>query len=86
MTDVFWLNKADFMPVAKVSNGAEMAQALRKAPKEVVKHHIRNGKNDFAAWALNSLKNKPLADRLLTIKADNPKALELLIDAFSGKK
>ncbi len=85
MADVFWLNKADFQPVAKVTTALEMAYALRKAPKEVVFHHLTAKKNDFANWALNSLKNPDLAAKLSEIRHTDLGALEKLIVAFEGK-
>lgn len=84
MTDVFWLNKADFQPVAKVTTALEMAYALRKAPKEVVFHHLTAKKNDFANWALHSLKNPDLASKLSEIGHTDLGALEKLIVAFEG--
>jgi|GEM_PF-6719743 len=85
MADVFWLNKADFQPVAKVTTALEMVYALRKAPKEVVSHHLTAKKNDFANWALHSLKNPDLASKLSEIRHTDLGALERLIAVFEGK-
>ncbi|MFH0961215.1 MAG: DUF5752 family protein [archaeon] len=84
MTDSFWLNRADFQPVAKIGSLSEMIEALRRAPRQVVSHHITPQKNDFANWVKNSLHNPDLASRLSSIKCDDPRALEKIIEALSS--
>ncbi len=85
MADIFWLNKADFQPVAKVRNAADMTEALKHAPKQVIAHHITKSKNDFVNWARNGLKDQDLAAKLSAIRHDDPQALEKVIAAFASK-
>jgi hypothetical protein len=86
MTDVFWLNKADFQPVAKVFTAGELVEALRKAPKQVIAHHLTKSKNDFANWARGSLKDADLAAKLSAIRYDDPDALNKVIAAFAASR
>ena len=58
-TPAFWLNTADWKTVAVVKDLNEMADALKKAPVEVVQHHLKNGKNDFAIYLVNFIQNEP---------------------------
>lgn len=79
----FWLNVAHWKPFAVVKNANEMAAALKKAPVDVIKHHLRDGKNDFAEWAEKGLGLKSLAGELRSIKAKTPQQiLEKTIKAF----
>jgi hypothetical protein len=85
MADVFWLNKADFQPVAKVASPQEMVEALKRAPKQVINHHLNSARNDFANWAKHALKNSEMASRLASIKPDDPEAMQKVMAAFSGE-
>lgn len=84
-TESFWLNKRDWQPVAKVNSIHEMVEALKKAPVDVVNHHMAGGKNDFAAWVEKVLKEPDLAKKLRAVKLGTPQeTLKKVIAAFES--
>lgn len=68
--DGFYLKSDERSLVKYVKNVGELSIALEKCPIGCVKFHLREGKNDFAEWIKNSLKDMDLSRRLVGIKLD----------------
>ena len=84
----FWLNIEFGKPVARVVSVEELAEALKIAPAEVCKHHMRDGANDFAEWIEKSLGKKALAGKVKKVKLHTPyeATRDDLINVLTAKK
>ncbi len=84
----FWLNIEYGRPVARVESVPELAEALKIAPAEVCKHHMKNGTNDFAEWIGGSLKQNALAARVKHVKLHTPyeATKDELVELLSAKR
>jgi len=50
-------------------NLRELAVALKDMSEETFKHHVNEGKNDFANWIKDIIKDIRLADKISGLKA-----------------
>lgn len=64
----------------------EFKELVKTLGDASIAYHLRNDRNDFAAWAMESLENKALAKRFGSVKrARNLKSMrERLLSAIKG--
>jgi len=48
----------------------ELKEGLKKAPMKSIKFHLREDKNDFAAWLRNIMQENGVADNVVKVKED----------------
>ncbi len=67
----FWIKTDHYNVVDRALSLEELAKKLKKAPTAAIVHHMREGKNDFAAWIKDVLHDNVLAKELRSLKAKN---------------
>lgn len=70
----FWLKKNEWNVVSEVHSLPQLLEKLRASPPDVVFHHLANGRNDFASWVENVLKDETLANKIRQVRRDEPEA------------
>ena len=51
-----------------IKNLFELAKTLDDMPEDVFRHHVNESKNDFYNWIKDVIRNKRLAEKILSIK------------------
>ncbi len=79
MSEPFYLKENDERTLAVINNLKELRDALKIAPKQAIKHHTSNGKNDFAIWIHESLGMGNLAFKIACVNGDEEKIKQKII-------
>ena len=83
---VFWIKTDHYNVVDKANSLEDLAKKLKKAPTAAIVHHMREGRNDFAAWVGAVLGDKVLAKQLKSLKAKNWDEMQKkVVDALNAR-
>ncbi len=69
--EVFFVNISDFKTIGKAKSLEELLDIIKISPCEVVTHHVREGRNDFADWISDVLHDQKLSNALKELKHSN---------------